>query len=125
MIRSSWLRRTATALASPPSSQGRFSTTHPQSDAEWPLLKKRNRSSDQDTIHSGGASLIESLKSRQGPIDAEITHAQNKSGDSRVMLILHGLSPSLNASDFYRLAPSDLASWQSVIKKGYTWAPIP
>jgi hypothetical protein len=34
------------------------------------------------------------------------------------MLILHGLSPNLNASDFYRLAPSDLSSWQSVIKKG-------
>ncbi|KAK2591101.1 hypothetical protein QQS21_011212 [Conoideocrella luteorostrata] len=33
------------------------------------------------------------------------------------MLILQELSPNLNASDFYRLAPSDLSSWQSVIKK--------
>lgn len=36
---------------------------------------------------------------------------------SRLMLVIDGLSPNLNASDFYRLAPSDLASWQSVIKK--------
>ncbi|KYK59198.1 hypothetical protein DCS_00328 [Drechmeria coniospora] len=38
--------------------------------------------------------------------------------DSRVMLILHGLSPNLNASDFYRLAPNDLSDWRSVIKQG-------
>ncbi|KND93237.1 hypothetical protein TOPH_02184 [Tolypocladium ophioglossoides CBS 100239] len=37
--------------------------------------------------------------------------------DSRLMLILHGLSPNLNPSDFYRLAPNDLSSWHSVIKK--------
>ncbi|KAG6000583.1 hypothetical protein E4U43_001567 [Claviceps pusilla] len=37
--------------------------------------------------------------------------------DPRIMLTISGLSPSLNASDFYRLAPSDLSSWQSAIRK--------
>ncbi|UKZ74258.1 hypothetical protein TrVFT333_001920 [Trichoderma virens FT-333] len=33
------------------------------------------------------------------------------------MLIIDGLSPNLNATDFYRIAPNDLSNWQSAIKK--------
>lgn len=33
------------------------------------------------------------------------------------MLIIDGMSPNLNAADFYRISPNDLSDWQSVIKK--------
>ncbi|KFG83569.1 hypothetical protein MANI_015930 [Metarhizium anisopliae] len=128
MIRPQGLRRAATAL--PPSSsiasRTLSSTTPTQADPQWPLLKKRaSPPNQQDTIHSGGTSLIESLKNRQPQTPSAADPASSPASldttspkpDSRLMLILHGLSPHLNASDFYRLAPSDLSSWQSVIKK--------
>lgn len=131
MIRPQWLRHSATALYSSHkrcefliASCTFSSTSTTQPDPQWPLLKKRTRPSDEDNIHSGGTSLIESLKSRQDPVTAELAALPNtqdavtSKSDSRVMLIMQGLSTNLNASDFYRLAPSDLSSWQSVIKKG-------
>ncbi|KHN97069.1 uncharacterized protein MAM_05178 [Metarhizium album ARSEF 1941] len=114
MIRPQRLRRVATAV---PRSRTRTPSSGPE--CEWPLLKKRARPPTQDdTIHSGGTSLIASLKSRQpqAPTTA-LSPSPVPEPDPRVMLILHGLSPNLNASDFYRLAPSHLSSWQSVIKK--------
>ena len=138
MIRPQWLRHSATALkssqnrcASPLASYNFTSTSTAQADPQWPLLKKRNRPTNEDTIHSGGTSLIESLKSRRGDVTAELAPLANTQdavpckSDSRVMLILQGLSPNLNASDFYRLAPSDLSSWQSVIKKGTVYFHTP
>ncbi|KAH0597245.1 hypothetical protein MHUMG1_04622 [Metarhizium humberi] len=131
MIRPQGLRRAAAAL--PPSSsiasRTLSSTTPTQADPQWPLLKKRaSPPNQQDTIHSGGTSLIESLKNRQPQTPSAADPASSPASldttspkpDSRLMLILHGLSPHLNASDFYRLAPSDLSSWQSVIKKATT-----
>lgn len=137
-----WLRRGAAAVLRAPAATGltglrsragsraAFSSTS-EGDGTWPLLKRRSRPEAGDETLSAGESLIDSLKSRQEPMKAELAiddasrplpgdlvTTPSKKSDSRVMLILEGLSPNLNASDFYRLAPNDLASWQSVIKKG-------
>ncbi|OAA48357.1 hypothetical protein NOR_01607 [Metarhizium rileyi] len=117
MFQPQWLRRAATALTSSSPTSRSISS---QADPQWPLLKRRERPSDQDTIHSGGTSLIECLKSRHELTTAEPASspaATSSKADPRLMLTIHGLSPNLNASDFYRLAPNDLSSWQSVIKK--------
>lgn len=115
--------RSATARMAVPHPTRSLSTPSPRqadNSSSWPLLKRRNRP-DHDTFHAGGASLIESLKSRQATTPTEVASPTAESGaqrDAHVMLVIQGLSPNLNASDFYRLAPSDLSSWQSVIKKG-------
>ncbi|PNY24923.1 Uncharacterized protein TCAP_05138 [Tolypocladium capitatum] len=87
-----------------------------QGDAPWPLLTTRTRAR-----HHGGAG---SLGVAFAPPEASLAQRTTGQGrlpateaDSRLMLILHGLSPNLNPSDFYRLAPDDLSSWRSVINK--------
>ncbi|GAB0145509.1 hypothetical protein EsHS_00005937 [Epichloe bromicola] len=114
--------RSAPALVATPRPTRSLSTPSPRqadNSPSWPLLKRRNRP-DHDTFHAGGASLIESLKSRRDALPTEVASSTAESDakrDAHVMLVVQGLSPNLNASDFYRLAPSDLSSWQSVIKK--------
>lgn len=49
----------------------------------------------------------------------EAEHDVPASGsDTKNMLLVRGVSNNLNASDFYRLAPYSLSSWESSIKKG-------
>ncbi|KAG5982885.1 hypothetical protein E4U54_006330 [Claviceps lovelessii] len=107
----------------------------------WPLLKKRGRPERNISREGLPEGLPEGTASPPGfhksPRDQDAAAAETTttttttppgtpdaggSGsesprDPRVMLTIRGLSPSLNASDFYRLAPSDLSSWQSAIRK--------
>ena len=42
----------------------------------------------------------------------------SSSSNNRNMLLVRGVSTNLTASDFYRLAPNSLSTWESSIKKG-------
>lgn len=44
--------------------------------------------------------------------------ASSSSSNNRNMLLVRGVSTNLTASDFYRLAPNSLSTWESSIKKG-------
>ncbi|PNP49434.1 hypothetical protein THARTR1_09756 [Trichoderma harzianum] len=46
-----------------------------------------------------------------------IQNPRGSKESSLVMLIIDGMSPNLNAADFYRITPNDLSDWQSAIKK--------
>jgi hypothetical protein len=41
------------------------------------------------------------------------------------MLVIDGLSPNLNATDFYRIAPNDFSNWRNAICKGTEPLPVP
>ncbi|KAK5998708.1 hypothetical protein PT974_01090 [Cladobotryum mycophilum] len=92
----------------------------------WPLLKRKPQQQ-----HN-----VPGLKNRGGPLG----HGVGKLGlspdryqlttpndsnppqpstgnESRLMLVIDSLSPNLNPSDFYRIAPTDLSDWSSVIKQ--------
>ena len=47
-----------------------------------------------------------------------VAGAASSSSNNRNMLLVRGVSNNLTASDFYRLAPNSLSSWESSIKKG-------
>lgn len=101
-------------------------------DAPWPLLKRRTRAQADGAAVGSGSAPADSPGGRNGLLGVGSATPETSSlaprtdegnlpatkTDSRLMLILHGLSPNLNPSDFYRLAPNDLSSWHSVIKKG-------
>ncbi|QUC17298.1 uncharacterized protein UV8b_01539 [Ustilaginoidea virens] len=81
----------------------------------WPLLRKRRR-----PARSRPHPHQQQLPSRPRPAPAQPPPLHDDlaaSPDPRIVLILQALSPSLNPSDFYRLSPSDLSSWKSVIRK--------
>ncbi|KAG5941285.1 hypothetical protein E4U53_007436 [Claviceps sorghi] len=110
--------RAATALAAParllsssPSSLGPDpSPTSPP----WPHFQRRSHPKRSLGLSEGQNDRYTTAAATSTVPDAE---PRQEPRDPRVMLILRGLSPSLVASDFYRLAPSDLSSWQSAIKK--------
>ncbi|KAG6061182.1 hypothetical protein E4U17_002393 [Claviceps sp. LM77 group G4] len=95
----------------------------PNPSPAWPLLQRRSRSEHSISVaETASPSPKEVSHSEPEPEPEAVatttaTGAPKKTHDARLMLILKGLSPSLNASDFYRLAPSDLLSWQTVITK--------
>ncbi|GJN76717.1 hypothetical protein PLIIFM63780_000204 [Purpureocillium lilacinum] len=89
----------------------------------WPLLKRRARPSHDTSAGAAlGQGLLARLDTTSSPSSLAVEQGAASSAvaaktDPRVMLTIHGLSTNLNASDFYRIAPSDLSSWHSVIKK--------
>lgn len=82
---------------------------------EWPQLQRRARGGKQyGHAWNSGVTMPKNPFSRR-------QSRQNPRGtkeSSLVMLIIDGMSPNLNAADFYRITPNDLSDWQSVIKKG-------
>ncbi|OAA32428.1 hypothetical protein AAL_01760 [Moelleriella libera RCEF 2490] len=94
---------------------------------QWPLLKRRQPPTSPASPQPPPASppppppppsSSSPSPSSSGDGDGSASASSTPSRkDARVMLILRGLSPSLNASDFHRLAPSSLSSWQHAIKK--------
>ncbi|KAG6009106.1 hypothetical protein E4U21_003175 [Claviceps maximensis] len=97
------------------------SSLSPEDDSQIPLgepllpLEMPESQKDQD-MSSPSASASASPTATASPVTSE-TENGDQPRDPRVMLTIKGLSTNLNASDFYRLAPSDLSSWQSVIRK--------
>ncbi|KAG6034841.1 hypothetical protein E4U19_005429 [Claviceps sp. Clav32 group G5] len=93
----------------------------PNPSTAWPLLQRRSRSehsiSVAETVSSSPKEVSHSEPEPEAVATTTATGATEKTHDPCLMLVLKGLSPSLNASDFYRLAPSDLLSWQTVITK--------
>ncbi|KAG6028491.1 hypothetical protein E4U40_000969 [Claviceps sp. LM458 group G5] len=93
----------------------------PNPSPAWPLLQRRSRSkhsiSVAETVSSSPKEVSHSEPEPEAVATTTATGATEKTHDPCLMLVLKGLSPSLNASDFYRLAPSDLLSWQTVITK--------
>ncbi|KAG5938835.1 hypothetical protein E4U60_001161 [Claviceps pazoutovae] len=87
----------------------------------WPLLQRRSRPENgisvAETSSPSPKELSHSEPEPEAVATTTATRAPKKPHDPCLMLVLKGLSPSLNASDFYRLAPSDLLSWQTVITK--------
>ncbi|KAG5980425.1 hypothetical protein E4U55_004042 [Claviceps digitariae] len=93
----------------------------------WPLLQRRSRPertlSPEGPPDEAASSPGLHVSTPDGDMAAARPPPSDEAGraegrrDPRVMLILKGLSPRLTASDFHRLAPSDLSSWQSAIKK--------
>ncbi|UKZ47700.1 hypothetical protein TrVGV298_001926 [Trichoderma virens] len=70
---------------------------------EWPQLQRRQRGV---AVPKNPFSPRQNIQNPRGTTDSSL-----------VMLIIDGLSPNLNATDFYRIAPNDLSNWQSAIKK--------
>ncbi|KAG6021368.1 hypothetical protein E4U41_002502, partial [Claviceps citrina] len=135
------LAATTRCLSSSSSSSASHpNASHPDATPSWPLLKRRSRTgsdslieylkSRQDPAPAPAPARAKAPEPapapRPAPAPAPTTPdaappngaaAPTDQRDPRVMLSLRGLSPSLKPSDFYRLAPSDLSSWQSVITK--------
>ncbi|UNI13449.1 hypothetical protein JDV02_000195 [Purpureocillium takamizusanense] len=113
--------------------------SHKSDKSAWPLLKRRARP---PPLHDAGAAtktpsgqeLFARLDDAASPTSDTLAIEQQQQqqqqqgldsaagpavakADSHVMLTIHGLSTNLNASDFYRIAPSSLSSWHSAIKK--------
>ncbi|KAG6138214.1 hypothetical protein E4U38_000607 [Claviceps purpurea] len=86
----------------------------PNPSPAWPLLQRRTVA---ETSSPSTKELSHSEPEPEAVATTTATTAPKNPHDPRLMLVLKGLSPSLNASDFYRLAPSDLLSWQTVITK--------
>ncbi|KAF4513246.1 hypothetical protein G6O67_000544 [Ophiocordyceps sinensis] len=96
--------------------------------AEWPLLKTRTRARrchvsepGFSTAADADADVSLAQPSPLGQALADLGHEADDGvkakTDPRLMLVLHGLSPNLNPSDFYRLGSDQDWSWQRVIKK--------
>lgn len=83
---------------------------------EWPQLQRRAREGKQyGHAWNSGITIPKNPFSRR----QSIQNPRGAKESSFVMLIIDGMSPNLNAADFYRITPNDLSDWQSVIKKGY------
>lgn len=82
---------------------------------EWPQLQRRARGGKQHGhAWNSGVTIPKNPFSRR----QSIQNPRGAKESSFVMLIIDGMSPNLNAADFYRITPNDLSDWQSVIKKG-------
>ncbi|KAK4077477.1 uncharacterized protein Triagg1_3809 [Trichoderma aggressivum f. europaeum] len=81
---------------------------------EWPQLQRRARGGKQygHAWDSGVTTPKNPFSRRQS-----IQNPRGTKESSLVMLVIDGMSPNLNAADFYRITPNDLSDWQSVIKK--------
>ncbi|KAG6233022.1 hypothetical protein E4U26_003383, partial [Claviceps purpurea] len=86
----------------------------PNPSPAWSLLQRRTVA---ETSSPSPKEPSHSEPEPEAVATTTATTAPKNPHDPRLMLVLKGLSPSLNASDFYRLAPSDLLSWQTVITK--------
>lgn len=83
---------------------------------EWPQLQRRAREGKQyGHAWNSGITVPKNPFSRR----QSIQNPRGAKEASFVMLIIDGMSPNLNAADFYRITPNDLSDWKSVIKKGY------
>ncbi|KAL7804234.1 hypothetical protein V8C43DRAFT_267260 [Trichoderma afarasin] len=81
---------------------------------EWPQLQRRAREGKQyGHAWNSGITVPKNPFSRR----QSIQNPRGAKESSFVMLIIDGMSPNLNAADFYRITPNDLSDWQSVIKK--------
>ncbi|KAL6691834.1 hypothetical protein J3F84DRAFT_385542 [Trichoderma pleuroticola] len=81
---------------------------------EWPQLQRRARGGKQHGhAWSSGVTVPKNPFSRR----QSIQNPRGSKESSLVMLIIDGMSPNLNAADFYRITPNDLSDWQSAIKK--------
>ncbi|KAK4080681.1 hypothetical protein Trihar35433_1786 [Trichoderma harzianum] len=81
---------------------------------EWPQLQRRARGGKQHGhAWNSGVTIPKNPFSRR----QSIQNPRGAKESSFVMLIIDGMSPNLNAADFYRITPNDLSDWQSVIKK--------
>ncbi|KAL7961763.1 hypothetical protein V8C34DRAFT_272342 [Trichoderma compactum] len=81
---------------------------------EWPQLQRRARGGKQyGHAWNSGVTIPKNPFSRR----QSIQNPRGTKESSLVMLIIDGMSPNLNAADFYRITPNDLSDWQSVIKK--------
>ncbi|KAL7916359.1 hypothetical protein GGI35DRAFT_473645 [Trichoderma velutinum] len=81
---------------------------------EWPQLQRRARGGKQyGHAWNSGVTIPKNPFSRR----QSIQNPRGTTESSLVMLIIDGMSPNLNAADFYRITPNDLSDWQSVIKK--------
>ncbi|KAG5956643.1 hypothetical protein E4U58_006475 [Claviceps cyperi] len=89
----------------------------------WPLLQRRSRPEHGISVAESASSSPRELSHTEPESEAVATTTATRAPkkfhdrDPHLMLVLKGLSPSLNASDFYRLTPSDLLSWRTVITK--------
>ncbi|XP_044724146.1 uncharacterized protein HRG_02042 [Hirsutella rhossiliensis] len=84
--------------------------TRPQLDVSEPAV--RDAFSQDDAV-----SLTQPSALGQALADLAKKDDDGDSKDPRTMLILHGLSPNLKPSDFYRLGSDCDSSWQRVIRK--------
>ncbi|RFU72265.1 hypothetical protein TARUN_9994 [Trichoderma arundinaceum] len=85
---------------------------------DWPHLRRREREGRQgqeEDKRAGNAALA--IPKVMFPPHRNVQNPKGTTDSSRVMLVLDGLSVNLNATDFYRITPTDLSDWQSVITK--------
>lgn len=83
---------------------------------EWPQLQRRAREGKQ---YGHAWNSVVTIPKNPFSRRQSIQNPRGAKESSFVMLIIDGMSPNLNAADFYRITPNDLSDWKSVIKKGY------
>lgn len=109
------------------------SETTNASAEKWPLLKRRERS--YEYMDPAGIPLDDSTDVVAAPADdstdlVAATHEALAEKDglavskSYIMLRIDGLSTSVHASDFYRIADNDLSKWNQSIKQGKSPPPM-
>jgi hypothetical protein len=114
MIRQKWLPYTRAIFAAQKrclSSPGARSPKFAQKDESWGTLQEKLNSS----LAKRSPSRISKSKPRpRTSLDGSMVEGFG----SQHMLIIEGLSTSLVAADFHRLAPGTLAGWENVITHG-------
>ncbi|KAK1255838.1 hypothetical protein MKX07_008097, partial [Trichoderma sp. CBMAI-0711] len=81
----------------------------------WPQLKRRERAGKPADEHVENPAFA-----IPKPVFSPRRSVQNPRGtsdSSGTMLVIDGLSPNLNATDFYRIAPNDFSNWRNAICK--------
>ena len=121
MTRHQW-HRTAQALLHAAGSGRRALSSQPPGEppVTWPLL--RRKPSRQNSAQESGMGPDGHLADESAAVAIDETvrpNLRDPAGSLRgTGLSVCGLSPNLAASDFYRLAATELSKWQSTITKG-------